>query len=155
MKNDGTLPFSSRIKNIALVGPWANATTQMQGNYQGIAPFLVSPLQALQEAGFHVTFTNGTAINSTDTSGFTAAVAAAKAADAVIFAGGIDNTIESEGNDRVSIVWPGDQLDLVSELAAVGKPFVVLQMGGGQVDSSSLKSNLAVSTALHVVVQRF
>ncbi|EKM50841.1 glycoside hydrolase family 3 protein [Phanerochaete carnosa HHB-10118-sp] len=148
LKNDGTLPLSSAIKRIALVGPWANATTQMQGNYQGIAPFLVSPLQALQDAGFQVTFANGTAINSTDDSGFAAAVSAVQVADAVIYAGGIDETIESEGNDREIITWPGNQLDLVSQLAAVGKPFVVLQMGGGQVDSSSLKSNKAVNALI-------
>ena len=34
LKNDGTLPFSRSVKKIALVGPWANATTQMQSNYE-------------------------------------------------------------------------------------------------------------------------
>lgn len=148
LKNDGTLPLSRRIKHIAVVGPWANATTQMQGNYQGIAPFLISPLQALQDAGFHVSFANGTAINSTDTSGFASALMAAKAADAIVFAGGIDETIESEGHDRDSIEWPGNQLDLIEQLAALRKPLIVLQMGGGQVDSSSLKASKAVNALL-------
>lgn len=48
LKNDGTLPFKKNIKKIALVGPWSNATTLMQGNYFGVAPYLVSPLLGAQ-----------------------------------------------------------------------------------------------------------
>ncbi|KAJ7606384.1 glycoside hydrolase family 3 protein [Mycena polygramma] len=148
LKNDGTLPLSTSIKKLAFVGPWANATTQMQGNYQGVAPFLISPFAAAQTAGFQATLTQGTAIDSTDTSGFAAAVAAAKAADAIVFAGGIDDTIEAEAHDRTAIAWPGNQLDLVAQLAGLGKPLVVLQFGGGQVDDAALKSNANVSAIL-------
>ena len=119
----------------------ANATIQMQGNYRGVAPFLVSPLQGLQDAGFTVSFVPGTAINSADSSGFSAATSAAGEADLVVFVGGIDNSIEAEAMDRVDISWPGNQLDLVAQLAEVGTPLVVVQMGGGQVDSSSIKEN--------------
>ncbi|KAF8507443.1 glycoside hydrolase family 3 protein [Gautieria morchelliformis] len=148
LKNDGTLPLKNNIKKLAIIGPWGNATTQMQGNYQGIAPFLVSPLQAAQTAGFRVTFELGTGISGTSTSGFAAAVAAAKAADAVIYAGGIDNSIEAEGHDRTAISWPGNQLQLVSELQGVGKPLIVLQFGGGQIDSTALKGNNSVNAIL-------
>ncbi|KAG6865725.1 hypothetical protein C0991_012371 [Blastosporella zonata] len=145
LKNDGTLPFKPSIKKLALIGPWANATTQMQGNYEGIAPFLVSPLQGAIDAGYHVTFAEGTTISDTSTSGFAAAVAAAQAADAVIFAGGIDESVEHEGGDRITIVWPGNQLNLIAALEAVGKPVVVLQFGGGQVDDTVLKNNQTVN----------
>ena len=36
LKNDGTLPLSSSLKLLALIGPWGMATTQMQGNYYGV-----------------------------------------------------------------------------------------------------------------------
>ena len=120
----------------------------MQGNYEGIAPFLVSPVAGLQNAGFEVSFANGTTVSGTDTTGFAEALAAAGAADAIVFVGGIDNSVEAEGHDRDAITWPGNQLDLVSELEQLGKPLVVLQMGGGQVDSSSLKSSNAVRLLL-------
>ncbi|KAJ7729691.1 glycoside hydrolase family 3 protein [Mycena maculata] len=145
LKNDGTLPLAKSVKKLALIGPWANATTQMQGNYFGIAPFLISPFAAAQTAGFSATLTEGTAINTTSTSGFAAAIAAAQAADAIIYAGGIDDSIEAEAMDRDTIVWPGNQLALIGELAALRKPLVVLQFGGGQVDDVELKNNSTVN----------
>ncbi|KAI0028412.1 glycoside hydrolase family 3 protein [Vararia minispora EC-137] len=153
LKNDGLLPISpSHFPRLALVGPWANATTQMQGNYQGVAPFLISPLQAFQTAGFNVTFAPGTAINTSSTSGFSAALVAAQDADVIAFAGGLDNSVEAEqneeGEDRLTISWPGNQLELVSQLASLGPPVIVLQMGGGQVDSSALKANRSINALL-------
>ncbi|KNZ75698.1 putative exo-1,4-beta-xylosidase bxlB, partial [Termitomyces sp. J132] len=153
LKNDGTLPLDTSIKKLALIGPFANATTQMQGNYQGIAPFLISPLQGAMNAGYQATFVAGTTISDTSTAGFAAAVAAAQSADAVIFAGGIDGTVENEGQDRTTIVWPGVQLDLIAALEAVGKPLVVLQFGGGQVDDSALKNNQTSSILMDHIVE--
>jgi beta-D-xylosidase 4 len=147
-KNDGTLPLSSSLSNIAVIGPWANATDQMQGNYAGTAPFLVSPLSVFQSKWSSVQFAQGTLIDTTSTDNFSAAVDAAKAADYILYLGGIDNTIESEGFDRTSIAWPGNQLDLISQLSALGKPLVVVQFGGGQIDDSSLLSNANVNAIL-------
>lgn len=146
LKNDGVLPLTKRVRKLALIGPWANATQLMQGNYFGAAPFLVSPLLGAQQAGFDVEYVLGTDITTiNDTSGFPAAVAAAKRADAVIFAGGLDGTVENEGVDRVNVTWPGSQLALVAELERVGKPLVVVQFGGGQLDDTVLKNSRAVS----------
>ncbi|KAK6464314.1 glycoside hydrolase superfamily [Scheffersomyces coipomensis] len=148
LKNDGTLPFAKSVKKLALIGPWANATTQMQGNYAGVAPYLISPVQGAQQAGYEVTYTIGTQINTTSTDGYAAALANAKDADAIVYIGGIDETIEAEAMDRETIVWPGNQLDLISQLSALGKPLVVLQMGGGQVDDTALKTNNNVNSLL-------
>jgi len=68
--------------------------------------------------------------------------------DAIIFLGGIDNSVEAEGNDRTAIAWTGNQLDLVSQLSALSKPLVVVQFGGGQVDDAALKNNSAVNSIL-------
>ncbi|KNG80602.1 beta-xylosidase XylA [Aspergillus nomiae NRRL 13137] len=151
LKNDGLLPLPSNSNNltVALIGPWANATTQMLGNYYGPTPYLTSPLAAFQQSGYNVHYTLGT--NTTTDPSPTAqadAVALAKQADLVIFAGGIDNTLETETQDRANITWPANQLSLITKLAALHKPLVVLQMGGGQVDSSALKANDNVNALL-------
>lgn len=148
LKNDGTLPLSNATRKLALIGPWANVTTLMQGSYFGNAPFLISPLLGAQQAGFdnveYVLGANVTTAN--DTSGFAEALAAAERADAVVFAGGLDETVEVEGLDRVTVAWPGNQLDLVKQLAEIGKPLIVAQFGGGQVDDSALKADPGVRT---------
>lgn len=145
LKNDGTLPLSSSVKSIALIGPWANATEQLQGNYFGPAPYLTSPLDAAQASKLTINYAYGTQINTDSTANFSKALQAARKSDAIVFAGGIDNTIEAEGQDRLNLTWPGNQLDLIKQLSALKKPLVVLQMGGGQVDSSSLKNNSNVN----------
>ena len=111
LKNDGTLPLSSDQGVIAMIGPWADATTQMQGAYSGIAPYLHSPLYAAQEAGFSVAYAQGADINSDNTTGFKAAIALAKAADTIVYIGGIDVTLEAESMVRFS----GRQLLLLGD----------------------------------------
>ncbi|KAF5386307.1 hypothetical protein D9757_008583 [Collybiopsis confluens] len=149
LKNDGTLPLKSTNLTVALIGPWANATSQMQSNYNGAAPFLISPLEGFKNAGFKVKFANGTAnVSDTSTSGFSAALEAARSAEVIVFVGGVDDSIENEALDRTSIAWPGSQLELIGRLAEVGKPLIVLQMGGGQVDNTQLKANASINGLL-------
>ncbi|KAE8145052.1 glycosyl hydrolase family 3 N terminal domain-containing protein [Aspergillus avenaceus] len=148
LKNDGTLPLSNSARSVALVGPWADATTQMLGNYYGPTPYFISPLDALKASDLEVNYAFGTNISSETTDGFSEALSAAKQSDVIIFAGGIDNTLEEETQDRTNITWPGKQLDLITQLSELGKPLIVLQMGGGQVDSSALKSNKNVNSLL-------
>lgn len=148
LKNDGTLPLAQNTSSVALIGPWGNATEQMQGNYFGPAPYLTSPLAALRASSLNVNYAPGTGISSQSTDGFEKAISAAKKSDVIVFAGGIDNTLEAEGTDRSNITWPGNQLQLIEKLSQLGKPLVVLQMGGGQVDSSSLKTNKNVNALI-------
>lgn len=147
LKNDGTLPLSN-TGSIALVGPYSNATTQLQGNYFGPAPYLTSLQDALESSEYDVNWAFGTGISSHSSDGFPDAIAAARRSDIIIFAGGIDNTIEAEALDRGNITWPEKQLELIHELSKLGKPLIVLQMGGGQVDSSSLKASENINSLL-------
>lgn len=148
LKNDGTLPLANSTKSVALIGAWTTATFQMQGDYYGVAPYLTTLVDAFQETDLQVNHSFGTNVTTDNMTGFPDAILAAKDSDVIIFAGGIDNSIEAEGNDRMNITWPGNQLQLIDQLSQLGKPLVVLQMGGGQVDSSSLKANKNVSALL-------
>lgn len=149
LKNDGLLPLhkSKKYSQVAMIGPYANATTQMQGNYAGTAEFLHSPWEAFQSQ-WKVNYALGTSIKSSDTTGFASAISAAKDSDLIFYLGGIDNSIESETLDRTSLSWPGNQLDLISELTKLGKPLVVVQFGGGQLDDSALLRNKKVNAIL-------
>lgn len=149
LKNDGLLPMKiDNSTKIALIGDWANATTQMQGNYAGIAPYLHSPLYAAQQLGATVNYAYGPGFGDPTTDSWNSIWAAANASDIIIYVGGIDNSVESEGMDRNTIAWTGTQLDAIGELAMYGKPMLLFQMGGGQIDSSPIANNPNISALL-------
>ncbi|KAF9890606.1 hypothetical protein FE257_005737 [Aspergillus nanangensis] len=147
LKNDGVLP-AKHNGTIAVIGPYANATTQMQSNYEGPPKYIRTMTWAAAQAGYKVKFAPGTQVDTNSTEGFDQALEAAKASDLVVYAGGIDTDVEAEGHDREHIGWPGNQLDLIKQLSQVGKPLVVVQFGGGQVDDSALLSNDGVNGLL-------
>ena len=108
----------------------------MQANYFGFAPEPY-PLLGAQQAGLEVEDVFGTNITTVnDRSGFPAVVAAARRADVLLFAGVLNGTVtvEREEMDKLNATWPGNQLYLVKELAAVGKPLIIAQFGGEQLD---------------------
>jgi beta-D-xylosidase 4 len=150
LKNDGVLPLAASYEKVALVGPYANASSQMQGIYAGQAPYIITPLQAAEANWDNVQYAFGAAVNGSNTTFFSAALEAAKSADVIIYMGGIDSTIEQETQDRKSLLWPGNQLDLVQQLSELGKPLAVVQFGGGQLDDTALLANKNVHALLWV-----
>ena len=151
LKNDGgVLPLDAfSVRTIALIGPNADDWGAQLGNYAGAACELHTPRTALQSmAGVKVVYVKGVDVTGSDTSGFDAALAAAKAADAIVYVGGLNGTVENEAHDRETIVLPGQQLPLITALAGVGKPLVVMLFGGGGVDISSLRDSAAVPAIL-------
>ncbi|KAH7177018.1 glycoside hydrolase superfamily [Dactylonectria macrodidyma] len=149
LMNDGLLPVTTNnYPTVALIGPYVNATNQLQGNYYGVAPSVSSPFSAAYDIFTKVVSAKGTDIDSSDNSGFAAAIAAAKQADLVIYLGGIDIGQEAEAKDRTSIGWPGNQLDLIKQLSHLRKKFVVVQFGGGQLDDSDLLDNRGVNALI-------
>lgn len=144
-----TLPLALAGKKVAVLGEWAAATTQMQGSYHGVAPYLHSPLYAVQQlVGNDSVLYSTSTFGDPTTDGWTELWAAADAADILLYFGGVDESTESEENDRVSLAWSGFALDIIGDLARTGKPLVVVQMGGGQLDSSPLVQNPGVSALL-------
>ena len=65
-----------------------------------------------------------------DAEGIAAAVAAAQASDIAVVCVGIE---EGEANDRASLRLPGAQEELIRQVAAAGKPTVVVITGGSAV----------------------
>lgn len=82
---------------------------------------------------------------------FEEAINTAKEADVVIVVAGLNQTEETEDHDRVSLLLPGKQMDLVSVIANVSKnPIVLVLMGGGPVDISFAKDDPLVASILWI-----
>lgn len=99
LKNDGLLPLSvTPDTSIALIGDWANATTQMQGNYYGQPPYLHGPLYAAEQLNITINYAQGPGGQGDPTTGSWQPVwDAASRSEIIIYLGGIDNSVESEG----------------------------------------------------------
>ena len=152
LKRDGsTLPLPAG-KTIAVIGPHANATAALVGNYLGqlcadnTLNCVTSPFAALAaaNAGGATAMAAGCALTGSDKSHFAEAVALCRASDACVLALGIDGSIEGEGEDRTSIDLPQIQHDLAAAVAAVGKPTVLVLVHGGSLDVSAERDNAAI-----------
>jgi hypothetical protein len=149
-------------KKIALIGPTADATGLMQGNYYGRAPFLIDPITAFlgltqgndiqkkffsifvlfQGLSINVSFAHGCNISDNDQSGFSAALELAKSSDIVIFFGGLNQDVESETRDRNTIGLPGVQLPLIQALEkVVTSPLHVVIMSGSSLDLAYIRDS--------------
>ena len=138
LKNqDNILPLNATTVNtIALIGPSADVA-QIDGSGSAyVSPFYsVSPRQGIvaKIGSNKVFYSKGCDINSSDVSGFNAAVSLAQASDVVIYCGGLDPSQEGEGFDRVggSIDLPGEQQDLINALSSANRNLIVVLFSGG------------------------
>ncbi|WP_324720343.1 beta-glucosidase BglX [Salinimicrobium sp. HB62] len=161
LKNEkNLLPLSSSVRNIAVIGPLADDKNTPIGNWraQGEANSAVSILEGVKNAvgkDVKVTYAKGAdlgvgersflkplKINTTDRSGFKAAVDAAKKADLVILALGEDAFQSGEGRSQVNIGLAGVQKDLMKEVFAANKNVVLVLQNGRPLEISWASENI-------------
>ncbi len=148
LKNEGgLLPLDKATRTIAVVGPLAADKDASLGTWraQAVANSAVSLLEGIQAAapGSRVVHAEGTKLttgqrafaneltfNTTDRSGFPAAVEAARGADVVIVAVGEDAFQTGEGRSQVDIGLKGLQEELVRAVYEANKKVVVVLMNG-------------------------
>jgi beta-glucosidase len=152
LKNsDNILPLSKTIGSVAVIGPSA-ATLPLDGNSSSkvIPTYTITPRQGIEGilgAG-KVKYAKGCDINSANTGDFANAVSAAKAADAVVFVGGLDQTMEGEEwfikGDRIggSIDLPGQQNALINQLAAANPNLIVVIISAGTCSVNKVVANV-------------
>ena len=135
LKNDGILPLPRTARRLALIGPfaetqhlvgfwsrpgaWKDAVTLPEG-IRALAP----DTELLIETGCSA------AIGDTDESGIMKAVAAARAAEAVILALGEKEDDSGEGRSRAELTLPGMQLELARRVIEANPHTVVVLFNG-------------------------
>jgi beta-glucosidase len=135
LKNEGgALPLS--VSRIALIGPLADAGTEMRGPWAGATPAegQVSVLAGLRTAlpAARIAYAQGVDIESERTDGITAAVATCDSADAVILCLGEAAAMSGEAASRAHPHLPGQQQALFDAIRAhvIGKPVIVILFSG-------------------------
>jgi len=153
LKNNGLLPLDrAKVRRIAVIGANATSVSMLLGNYNGTPSHPITILDGIKEAAgtnIEVTYTEGCPLavrkdgaNRPADQMLAAALAAAKAADVVVYVGGISPEFEGEefggvdrydgysGGDRLRIELPPVQEDLLKALAAAGCPVVCVNCSG-------------------------
>ena len=152
LKNQGAiLPLNPKIKSVAIIGPNADQMALDGHSSSAVIPsYTITPKQGLETllGTNRVRYAKGCDINSTNRSRFAEAKRIAKESDVVIFAGGLDNTVEGEGyfikGDRIggSVDLPGVQNELINELAAANPNLVLVVISGGPCAVSKVIKNV-------------
>lgn len=164
LKNEaGNLPIAKDVKKIAVIGQNAVLTTAAGGIGAGVKTlYEISPLEGIQaraeKAGIEVVYAPGyknyqmrmgwgrpsagpvnpLVANSIDEPADPAllaeAVALAKDADMVIFFGGTNKSIETEGSDRKNIDLPCGQNEVIKALYEANPNVATVLISGGPTD---------------------
>lgn len=142
----GVLPLRKTGITIAVVGPLSADRTNMLGTWsgQGEGERCVSVVEGLRASAPSASFVTakGCDIDSTDVSGFTAAVDAARKADVVVAVMGESNDMSGEASSRANPDLPGVQRRLLEQLKATGKPVVLVLCNGRPLTISWEHDNL-------------
>ena len=161
LKNEkNLLPLSTSVRNIAVIGPLADDKNTPIGNWraQGKANSAVSILEGIKNAvgkNVKVTYEKGAdlgmgersflkplEINTTNKSGFKAAVEAAKKADLVVLALGEDAFQSGEGRSQVNIDLAGVQKELMQEIFRANKNVILVLQNGRPLEISWAAENI-------------
>ncbi|XP_010546362.1 PREDICTED: beta-D-xylosidase 4 [Tarenaya hassleriana] len=147
----GSLPLSpSAIKTLAVIGPNANVTKTMIGNYEGTPCKYTTPLQGLA-ATVSTTYLPGCSNVACATAQVDEAAKLAGSADATVLVMGADQSIEAESRDRLDLNLPGQQRELVTQVAKSAKgPVILVIMSGGGFDITFAKNDDKVTSILWV-----
>ncbi|KAL8097527.1 hypothetical protein AgCh_030595 [Apium graveolens] len=153
LKNShGSLPLSpAGTKSVAVIGPNANVTTTMIGNYAGIPCRYTTPLQGITAVVPTTYFSPGCANVECVTAQVDDAKRISATADATILVVGADQSIEKETLDRIDISLPGQQTFLVQEVTKASKgPVILVIMSGGGMDVQFAKDDPKVTSILWI-----
>ncbi|KAK9110797.1 hypothetical protein Sjap_018857 [Stephania japonica] len=157
LKNEQSiLPLSidgiTRIKSIGVIGPIANNSAELLGDYSGYPCEMKSIVDGLKAFVPNTIYAPGCFdVQCYSFDGFAEAVRIASTVDVVVVIAGLDLSQETEGRDRMSLLLPGNQMKLISAIADASKrPLVLVLTGGGPLDILSAKQDPLIASILWV-----
>lgn len=141
LKNDhNILPLNKEFSRIAILGPMANNTVQMYGDYSpSIDPkYAVTPLVGLSALAEQSNYAAGCTDNKCTDYNENEIKKAVKDTQLIIVCLGTGKEIEMEGHDRENLNLPGKQLQLLQDAVKYGPgiPVVLLIFSAGPLDIS-------------------
>lgn len=176
LTNDGTLPLTvapvppagpdatatTAAPTLCVIGPNANSTAAMLGDYAPHPTFVVTLLQGISDraalAGYTTTYLQGCGdMNCTTVDpavGPTAATCMVSVVTMGLTAQGacgcpLGDAIEGECCDRSAVALPGLVGQLIATVAAASPRTIVVTINGGMVDLSDVITNPRVNAILH------
>jgi beta-D-xylosidase 4 len=151
--------YVTKHKSVTLIGPLADEKEVLLGNYHGIPSHVTTPLQGLVDLKLDVNFIRGSNVTDTDDGRNLTEEAICKQFgfknDATILIVGLDQTIESEEIDRISLLLPKIQRDLVAYSSRCSKslypnaPVILVAVTGGPLDVSEYKTSHFIDAILY------
>lgn len=146
LKNENNLlPLRKNLKSIAVIGPSADSTWNLFGDYMpSVVPqavkTILDEIKSKMSATTRVAYAKGCAVNDQDRSGFQQAVRVAKSAEVAIVVVGEQARREGETNqppptdgegyDVATLDLTGVQEDLVRAVQATGTPTILVLVNG-------------------------
>ena len=147
-----------QYKNIAVIGENATQTTATGGVGAGVKTlYEITPLQGLKDRlgnSVNIVYARGykgfrrgewrfgqpppNPYVDADAALMEEAVKAAQSADIVLFFGGTNREVETEGSDRTSIQLPSGQDQVIKAIAEVNPNIVAVIVSGGPVDLNAV-----------------
>lgn len=147
-----TLPLSRQLKSIAVIGPLANATTNLEGSWSFLGDdkavvSILAGVRARAGSAVQVNYAEGTTIKRRNLAPLNAdtmdpdadnqmddairkAVSTASASDAAIVVLGENNDMSGEYASRSSLDLSGKQELLLRSIVSTGKPVVLVLVSG-------------------------
>jgi beta-glucosidase len=139
LKNvEATLPFTAKVRRVAVLGPLASASAEMRGPWWGAAApdgqgSVVDGMRALP--GLEILDGEGTGIESNDAGGFAAALNLCAGVDAIVLCLGEAAVMSGEASSRAHLGLPGNQrafADAVFERARASSIAVIVVLFSGR-----------------------
>lgn len=152
LKNNSVLPLNKNAK-VAIIGPLADAIREQLGTwtFDFEKEHTVTPLKSFTDNKVSLQFAIGlTYSRDKSRKGFQDAIKVAESSDVILFFGGEEAILSGEAHSRADISLPGEQEQLIKELAKTGKPIVLIIMAGRPITIPNIINDVsAVLMAWH------